>query len=115
MDTLAGREPASPLPPDPQDTRLVIVVYDQAIEVNLLDCLDELELPHFTRWAGAQGSGRQGRREGTPVWPGLNNVLLMAIPPEMVRPLVERLYALRAEFPQTPALRILVSGPIQLY
>jgi hypothetical protein len=106
--------PADPAVPEPQAMRLVIAVYDQAIEVDVLDCLQELGIEHYTRWAGAQGAGRTGRREGSPVFPGLNNVLLLAVAEDMLAPLLTRLYELRATFPMTPAMRVMV-GNIALY
>ena len=106
--------PADSAPPDPQAARLAIVVYDQAIEVDILDCLAGVGIEHYTLWHGAMGAGRTGRREGSPIWPGLNNVLLLGIPEGQVEPMVKALYELRASFPMTPALRIMV-GDIQVY
>jgi hypothetical protein len=42
---------------------------------------------------GAVGNGRHGVREGTPVWPGLNSVILSCVPGE----LVEKVQALIAQ------------------
>ena len=108
-DEATEAAPADSAPPEPQAARLAIVVYDQAIEVDILDCLAATGVEHYTLWHGAMGAGRTGRREGSPVWPGLNNVLLLGILEEQVEPMVKALYELRASFPMTPALRIMLS------
>lgn len=55
----------------------VLVAYDRAIDEEVGDLLEELNLPFYTRWKDVTGVGRHDPHLGDPVWPGLNNVLLV--------------------------------------
>ena len=95
-------------------TKLVFVVCDQGVEPDVMDCLMTLGLPHYTRWTDCQGSGEAGLREGTPVWPGLNSVLMVVMPEEQVEPLRAALHAVRDSFPITPGLKMVITDAIMI-
>jgi hypothetical protein len=86
--------------------RLLFIIIDQAIEPDVLAVLKQRGVEHWTSWTDVHGSGRTGRKEGNPIWPGLNTVYLVALPPEDVEPLVQSLHAMRDKFPLTPGMRI---------
>lgn len=88
--------------------KMVLVIYEAGIDEDLQGTLDAAGVSAYTKLTDATGSGRAGRRLGTQVWPGTNNLLWMAVPDEAVGDLVSRLRALRASYLKPPALRIFV-------
>lgn len=90
------------------DTSLVILVVDQGVELDALEVLADLGLDHFTKFSDVAGAGTTGRREGNPIWPGLNTVLFIVMDNEQIPPLVERLHAIRDSYPITPGMRFIV-------
>jgi hypothetical protein len=55
----------------------VLVAYDRAIDEKMGDLLEELGLAYYTKWKDVTGVGRHDPHLGDPVWPGLNNALLV--------------------------------------
>lgn len=55
----------------------VLVAYDRAIDEEVGDLLEELGLTYYTKWKDVTGVGRHDPHLGDPVWPGLNNALLV--------------------------------------
>jgi hypothetical protein len=76
--------------------RLVFIVCETGVEAHVIEIIEDIGAPGYTRFTGAVGDGRQGRREGTPVWPGLNSLVMVAIPEELVSTLIAELEKLRA-------------------
>jgi hypothetical protein len=91
-----------------QATKLLFVVFDEGIRPDVMELLEEQGIQHFTRWSNAEGRGETGPRHGDPVWPGLNDVLMVALDEAQVQPLVEALHVMRDSFPLTPGLRVMV-------
>lgn len=89
-------------------TSLVILVIDQGVEPDVMQVLEQAGLNHFTRFSDVAGAGETGRREGNPIWPGLNTVLFIVMDNEQIPPLVERLHAIRDSYPITPGMRFIV-------
>jgi hypothetical protein len=54
----------------------VFVAYDHAVDEEVIDILEGLNVPGYTKWNEVEGSGGRGRHLGTPVWPNLNNAML---------------------------------------
>ena len=89
--------------------KLMFLVCDQGVEPDVMTILEKHEIAHYTRWTDAFGSGETGTREGTPIWPGLNTVLMLHIPAEKVAPLMDDLHEMRDSFPVTPGLKAFVT------
>jgi hypothetical protein len=81
------------------DKIAVFVIYDRAIDEEVLAALQECEIRSYTRWHNASGVGTTGPHQGDNVWPALNNVLLAVTDPERQGRILERLRALREDFP----------------
>jgi hypothetical protein len=79
----------------------VFAIYDRAIDEEVLNALQECGLGSYTRWHNATGVGSTGPHQGDTVWPAMNNVLLAVIDRQDQGRLLERLRALREEFPYT--------------
>ncbi len=88
--------------------KMVLVIYDSGIDEDLQGVLDEARIAAYTKSTGATGTGRQGHRFGTPIWPGTNNLLWIALPDEQVTGLIRRLEDLKRSYLKPPALQIFV-------
>ena len=93
---------------DSPATSLVILIVDQGVEIDAMQALDELGLNHFTKFSDISGAGETGRREGDPIWPGLNTLLLIVMDNAKIAPLTERLHAIRDSYPITPGMKLIV-------
>ncbi len=83
------------------DKVAVFVIYDRAIDEEVLNALGECGVQTYTRWHNATGVGSTGPHQGDTVWPALNNVLMAVIEPESQGKILERLSALREDYPYT--------------
>ncbi len=93
---------------DSPTTSLVILIVDQGVEIDVMEALEEMGIDHFTRFSDIAGAGETGRREGDPIWPGLNALLLLVMENEKIQPLVDRCHAIRDSYPITPGMKFIV-------
>ena len=77
--------------------RLLFIMCEEGVDQLVRDMLTDMGAPGYTRFTDAVGNGKRGPREGTPVWPGLNTMLLAAMPEEMVPEILDALKKLEAE------------------
>ena len=89
------------------DKIAVFVIYDRAIDEEVLAALRECGIESYTRWHNATGVGTTGPHQGDQVWPALNNVLMAVTDAQSQARTLESLRALREDFPYT-GLRALV-------
>jgi hypothetical protein len=89
------------------DKVAVFVIYDRAIDEEVLSALEECGVRTYTRWHNATGVGSTGPHQGDNVWPALNNVLMAVVDSQSQGRVLERLRALREDFPYI-GLRALV-------
>jgi len=87
----------------------VIAIFDSGVLPDVMQVLEQLEIARWTRLSGASGAGERNVREGNAIWPGLNEVLLIVLPPERVQPLIDACHAMRDSFPLRPGMRFIVS------
>ena len=90
------------------ESKLVLIIIDQGVEMDVMEAMGEMGLAHFTRLSDVSGSGETGRREGDPIWPGLNTVLMIYMRADQVQPLIERCHAMRDSYPITPGMKFFV-------
>jgi hypothetical protein len=83
------------------DKIAVFVIYDRAIDEEVLAALRECGIQSYTRWHNATGVGTTGPHQGDQVWPALNNVLMAVTDAQNQGRILERLRALREDFPFT--------------
>lgn len=88
--------------------KLVIVIYDGGIDEAVMEQVEAMKLKGWTRLFDVHGFGGTGLKRGDQVFPGLNNVLLAAMPEEQVAELHRRLRHLQAGFRLKPGITILV-------
>jgi nitrogen regulatory protein PII len=94
--------------------KLVIAIVDQALEPDVRDVFVHLDIHHYTYWTDVRGSGETGIKRGTPVYPGLNTIFMIACADEAVKPFIERMHEVRDSFPLRPGMKILVV-PAEMY
>ncbi|MCE5239826.1 hypothetical protein LLH23_15270 [bacterium] len=95
-------------------TKLLLIVCDQGVEPDVMEVLSNRGLKHYTRWTDCQGSGETGMRDGTPVWPGLNSVVMVVLPEEEIEPLRADLHAVRDSFAIRPGLRMIIADAVMV-
>ena len=89
--------------------KLVFAIIDSGVVSDIMRVLEELGIRQWTHWEGVHGAGEHNVRRGTPVWPGLNDVLLLVLPEEQVDPLVLRCHEIRDSFPKKPGMKFVVT------
>jgi hypothetical protein len=91
------------------NTKLLLIVCDQGVEPDVMEVFKRHGLKHYTRWTDCQGSGETGLREGTPVWPGLNSIVMVVLGAHQIEPLRVDLHAVRDTFAIRPGLKMIVA------
>jgi len=86
----------------------LFVMYDRAIDEEVLGALAECSVERFTRWHNATGVGASGPHLGDNVWPALNNVLLVVAEAEKKDEILRHIRALQEEFPFTGLRAVVV-------
>jgi hypothetical protein len=75
----------------------MFIICEAGVEERLVHMLRDAGVPGYTRFSNATGSGKRGRREGSPVWPGLNTLFMVGAPEEMVPAILESIDKLEKE------------------
>lgn len=86
--------------------KLLLIIYDGGIDDDVMSIVEELAPAGHTKLFGAHGFGGTGRKEATPVWPGSNNLLLVAVTPDQAAALVRALRELQATFHRKPGITV---------
>ena len=88
--------------------KMLLIIYEAGIDEDLQGVIERLEVSGWTKLAGATGTGHRGNRFGTQIWPGTNNLLLVALPEDQVPGIVGELNELKSSYLKPPALQIFV-------
>jgi hypothetical protein len=88
--------------------KLLTVIYDAGVDESIMELIDGLDLPGFTRISGAQGAGGTGLKLNSPVFPGVNNLLLLLLPEERIPRVTDALYRLQASYRLKPGMTLIV-------
>jgi hypothetical protein len=87
-------------------TRLVIVIYDAGADDDVMEVLDQPPVQGWTKLFHAFGAGGTGVKMSDPAFPGMNNILLVALPDEDVELLRQRLRDVQRLFSKKPGITI---------
>ena len=87
--------------------KLLTIIYDSSIEASMAELLDALEVPGLTRIFDVFGRGGRGPKMNTPVFPGTNNVVLIALPSEDVPRVHRAIRRLQGSFRLKPGITLL--------
>ena len=88
--------------------KLLIIICESSVEAKIADLLRSLGAPGYTRFTGGTGFGKSGLREGTSVWPGLNSMILAAVPEDLVLPIHSRIDELKVHRAGKLAVKIFI-------
>jgi hypothetical protein len=86
----------------------MIVIYDSGIEESLTELIHALQLPGYTQIFDAHGEGGTGKKLNSPVFPGTNNILYLALPDDRVAPVVRSIRKMQSSFRLKPGISIYV-------
>ena len=87
--------------------KLLTIIYDSSIDASMLELLDALEVPGITWINDVPGRGGRGPKMNSPVFPGSNNIALVALPPEDVARVQRAIRRLQGSFRLKPGVTIL--------
>jgi len=69
--------------------KLTMIIYNEAIESEVMDVLKNCGLENFTKIPGVFGKGSSsGAHFGNDIWPGRNNILFVACEEEKCKKLI---------------------------
>ena len=88
--------------------KLLFIICESSVDAKITDMLRSIGAPGYTRFTDCTGFGASGLREGSPVWPGLNSLLLAAMPEELVPQVFDQIDALKAHRAGKLAVKIFV-------
>ncbi len=76
--------------------KMVLIVYNQAVDEEIMEVLTSCCLDGFTKWQRVLGQGELSEPHlDTSVWPGTNNVCMAVVEDGAVRPLIQKIGELR--------------------
>ncbi|HEX2999645.1 MAG TPA: hypothetical protein VHR86_05350 [Armatimonadota bacterium] len=93
--------------------KLLTIIYDNGIEEAVMEEIDSLHLEGWTHITNVVGFGGQGLRRGDQIFPGTNNILLIALPEERIPEVQRHLRQLQSTFRLKPGITILVQ-PVEI-
>ena len=67
---------------------ILLMVCETMFAERVVELLNEVQVPGYTRVGGVSGVGETGRHEGTAIWPGTNTVIFSALPDEGMADLI---------------------------
>jgi len=99
------------LPPEPcpDCDKLVFIIAETGTETQVRDLLKGLGLEHYTLLEQVKGSGETGRKDGDAVFPGINNVMMIALDSAKLPELLTGLHEIRDSFIIRPGLKVIVT------
>jgi meiotically up-regulated gene 157 (Mug157) protein len=83
------------------DKVAIFILYDRAIDEEVMDLLTSCCIEYYTRWHDVSGVGSTGPHLGDHVWPALNNVMMTVVDEERKAEILERVRRLQEDFPFT--------------
>lgn len=95
--------------PSNETLKLAWIIFESGTDAEVTAALEEMGISHYTRFEQVKGQGETGRKEGTAVFPGINIVLMVALPEDKIAPLVQRLHEIRDSFVITPGMKVIVT------
>lgn len=76
--------------------RMAMIVYNEAVDDDVMGALEHCALKNYTKILGTYGSGNaSGTHLGNDIWPGRNNIIYVACEEEEADQLLARVRELR--------------------
>ena len=79
---------------------LVYIIFNNALEPEILDILKKVQVKAYTRWDKVKGMGETGPHMGDEVWPAWNTMIMSALSSDKKDALSEEIKKLRVRFPE---------------
>ncbi len=89
--------------------KLAWIIVESGAQQDVMRALEDLGLEHYTLFEQVEGSGETGHKQGNAVFPGINTVLMIAMPEAKVEPLVRALHEIRDSFIVRPGMKVIVT------
>lgn len=86
--------------------KLLTIIYDSSIEASMAELLEALQVPGITRIFDVLGSGGRGPKMNNAIFPGTNNIVLVALPDEDVPRIQRAIRRLQGSFRLKPGITI---------
>ena len=78
--------------------KMVMISYNSAIEIEVIEILEKSGIKNYTKWTGVHGKGQKsGSHFGSEIWPGINCVILSATQEENAGRLLASIRQLRTK------------------
>ena len=87
--------------------KLLTIIYDSGVDESMLQLLEGLEVPGYTRITDLHGLGGRGPKQLNPIYPGSNNLLLVSLPDEDVERVRNAIRRFQASFRLKPGITLL--------
>jgi nitrogen regulatory protein P-II len=92
--------------------KLLTIIYDSGVDESMLQLLEGLEVPGYTRITDLHGLGGRGPKQLNPIYPGSNNLLVVAVADEQVERVHHAIRRFQDSFRLKPGITIL-SQPVE--
>jgi hypothetical protein len=79
--------------------RLYWIAFNVALEPDVRELLDRLQMTAYTWWDEIKGAGHSGPHLNDEVWPAVNGLFMLAAPAEVEAALAEGIVHIRKLFP----------------
>ncbi|MCS7253289.1 MAG: hypothetical protein RMK18_00655 [Armatimonadota bacterium] len=86
--------------------KLLIIVYDRAIDEDMMSTIERVGVNGYTKFLNAHGLGGRGLKLGNPIFPGLNNLLLIQLQESKVNELIKAIREMQAQYVLKPGITI---------
>ena len=93
-------------------TKCAFVIYDAAVDSDVMAEVERICGEGYTKIREAYGVGGQGRKENNAIWPGMNNIIIVAADAEKIQGLADALRELQGQFPKRPGITIIVTDAV---
>lgn len=78
--------------------KLVIICYNEAIDNEVIELLEQAGVKGYTKWTKVQGKGEtSGPHLITAIWPKANNTLFTVLPEKIADEIFERIRKLKTK------------------
>jgi len=78
--------------------KMVIIAYNEAIDLEVMEMMEKCNLKNYTKVMGVFGRGEiSGTHLGNDIWPGRNNLLYVATPENAAKQLASAVKELRVK------------------
>lgn len=98
-----------PVQPCPDCNKLAYIIAETGTDLQIRKLLKRLELEHYTFFEQIKGAGETGRKDGDAVFPGINNVMIVAMNESKLPALLEGLHKIRDSFIIKIGMKVIVT------